>query len=447
MSSAIKIALVGRANVGKSTLFNCFSKNKSAIVYDQPGVTRDPKKELMEWKGYSFSLTDTPGIDLYDDEFLKNQVLNRIHEEVKDADYIWFMTDGNVGLTAIDREVVNLIRKFGKPVMILVNKVDRKDFDELTFYELGFEHVVSISAEHHIGLHEIFALMDDEKLLEVSEKVERSQIAVLGRPNAGKSTFINTILGERCQLTGRMPGLTRESVKYPFDFEGEAYELIDTAGVKKRSKTKEDLEKLSFRASFDTLQFAECIVYMIDSKEVSEFGMDQQDLSMIHRILDEGRCLVVCLSKWDNVKSPKKILDSVQHKLAIKGFPYVPIVPISSFKKFGINKVFDVVKRMLRFWNKRISTGKLNDWLQQSFRDVAPPSYAGRAVKMKFATQVKTRPPRICVFVNVIHDGLKKYERYLMNRFHKVFGYEGVPVRIFFRATRNPYVAEQKASS
>ncbi|USO02595.1 MAG: ribosome biogenesis GTPase Der [Alphaproteobacteria bacterium] len=442
----IKIALVGRANVGKSTLFNCFSKEKSAIVYDQPGVTRDPKKELIQWGDYSFYLTDTPGIDLYEDELLKRQVLKRIEEEAEDADYLWLMVDGTVGLTSIDRDVVKLIRKFGKPVIVLVNKVDRKDFDELTFYELGFEHVVAVSAEHQIGLHDIFAPMDAQRLMEGSIAERRSQIAVLGRPNAGKSTFINAILGEDRQLTGDMPGLTRESVKYPFDFHGEAYELIDTAGIKKKAKTKEDLEKLSLRASFDTLQFAECIIYMIDGKQVSQFGLDQQDLAMIYKILEEGRCLVVCMSKWDEVKDPKMVLDTVKHTLMIKGFSYVPIVPISSFERFGVSKIFDVVKRMLQFWNKRISTGKLNSWLKESALEVAPPSHGGRAVKLKFATQVKTRPPRICVFVNVVHDGLKKYERYLMNRFHKEFGYEGVPVRVFFRATKNPYVAEQTSS-
>lgn len=438
----IKIALVGRANVGKSTLFNCFSKGKSAMVYDKPGVTRDVRLEPVEWLGYKFELADTPGIDLYDDPSLKTQVIKRIKETIDDSDYVWFLTDGTAGITHFDREIAQLLRKSGKPVIILVNKIDRKDCDELAFYALGFKNLVSISAEHKSGLYEIFEFMNQNELSNSPDLEQRNKIAILGRPNAGKSTFVNTILGKDYQLTGSQPGLTRESIGYPFNFEGQKYELIDTAGLRKKSKMYEDLERLSWGASFESLKFAECVLYLIDGEAQSEFGLDQQDLIMIHRVLDEGRCLVVGLSKWETVNTQKKILENIRHSLNIKGFSHVPIIPLSSFKKFGLTKVFEQIQTSLKYWNKRISTGKLNPWLREVVSLQPPPSINGRMVKMKFITQVKTRPPRLCVFVNVIDPVLEKYKRFLTNRFHEHFGFQGVPIRIFFRTTKNPYARE-----
>ena len=409
------------------------------MVYDKPGVTRDCRTEAVEWLGYKFELTDTPGIDLYDDPSLKEQVLTRIKEKLAEADYIWFLVDGTVGISHFDREIAKLIRKTGKTVILLLNKNDRKTFDAIPFYEFGFKNVVSISAEHQSSLYEIFTMMNEKSLDEAPEITKRSAIAILGRPNAGKSTLINTILGKHYQLTGDQPGLTRESIRYPFDFNDHTYELIDTAGLRKRAKMSEDLERLSFRSSIDSLKFAECVLYLIDGEKLSEFGIDQQDLTMINKVVEEGRCLVIGVSKWDVVKERSKMWDSVRLTLDNKGFGFIPMIPISSFKKIGLIRIFEQVQTALDFWNTRLSTGKLNQWLQDVTAQQPPPMIKGRAVRMKFITQVKTRPPRICIFVNVTDDMLQSYTRYLINQFHKAFSFEGVPIRIFFRQTNNPY--------
>ena len=286
--------------------------------------------------------------------------------------------------------------------------------------------------------------MDQKALSDAVEALQRSSIAILGRPNAGKSTLINTILGHNYQLTGETPGLTRESIAFPFEFEEHTYNLIDTAGLRKRAKTIVDLEKLSARASLESLKFAECVLYLIDGERISEFGIDQQDLIMIHRVVEEGRALIVCISKWDFIKQRQKIFDSVRAVLDSKGFSFVPLIPISSFKKIGLTRIFEQVQTSLAFWNERISTGKLNSWLKDAVMQQPPPMVKGRAVKMKFATQVKTRPPRICVFVNVADSTLESYRRYLGHQFHKAFGFEGVPIRILFKTAENPYVDVEK---
>ena len=214
--------------------------------------------------------------------------------------------------------------------------------------------------------------------------------------------------------------------------------------MRRRNRVKEDLEKMSVKASLESLRFAECIVFLMDTTVLSEYEFDQQDLVLISRIIEEGRCCIIGLSKWDMVKDPKKFLSAVKKNLDLKGLGFIPLVPVSSFKKMGITKLFETLERTLSFWNMRLSTSKLNAWLRESVENKAPHPVKGRIVKMKFATQIKTRPPRIIVFVNVMDATLETYKRYLVNRLREMFGFEGVPIRITFKCSDNPYVQEEK---
>lgn len=440
MSFTNKIALVGRTNVGKSTLFNCFAKQEKAVVHDEPGVTRDCKVESITFGGYDFTLIDTPGIDIHEDKELKKHIIQRIEETVKTIDLIWFIVDGTCGILGQDRAIATLLRKTGKPVIIVANKADHKNFEPDLFFELGFEEVVSISAAHQMGITNLLdTIKVPNDIIPETEEIPKEKIVILGKPNAGKSTFINTILGKEYQLTGDTPGITRESVTFPFTWNNKDYALIDTAGIRKKQKVTEALERKSVKSALESLKFAHGVIYLLDATTFKGTSIDQQDINMIHKIIEEGRCLIIGLSKWDQVKNSKATLNEIHHFISQKGFHFIPIIPISSYQNKGFDSLFQTLSQSLSLWRSRISTGKLNQWLKKVLQIKAPPSIKGRPVKLKFITQVQTNPPRFFVSVNSDGPSLESYKKFIINQFYETFQFQGVPIRIFFRTAKNPY--------
>jgi GTPase len=459
---AFKLAIIGRPNVGKSTLFNRLVGKKLALVDDQPGVTRDRREGDAQLGDLSFTIIDTAGLEAGAAQSLTGRMRAQTEAAVADADAILFLIDARAGLTPDDRHFANLLRRAGKPLIVVANKAEGRagEAGALEAYDLGLGEPVLLSAEHGDGFAHLYdalhkALPD---LTEPAEDAEESsarltlaededgseldptkplRVAVVGRPNAGKSTLINRILGEERLLTGPEAGITRDSIGLEFAWRGREFKLFDTAGLRKRARVDDKLEKLAAADALRAVRFAEVVVLMVDAA----IPFEKQDLTIADLVAREGRALVIALSKWDLIEDRGGRLSRLREE-ATRRLPQVrgaPVIAVSGTTGEGIDRLMQGIVQVHEIWTKRIATGKLNRWLEATIAETPPPAVSGRRIKIRYMTQPKARPPHFVLFGNQLDELPTSYERFLANGLRESFDLPGVPIRISKRQGDNPY--------
>lgn len=444
------IALVGRPNVGKSTLFNRLSVRKKALVHDLPGVTRDRKYGRGRIGPLEFTIIDTPGLEEAEEGKLEQRMMKQTLEAIKEADLVCLIVDGRTGVTPADKFFASFIKKNSENHIVVVNKCEKTFEFSQEYYRLGFGDPIPVSAEHNIGMMELYEnitykLKDVEGNPEISDPIKANcvQIVIVGRPNAGKSTFINALMGEERLLTGKEAGITRESIEIDWKYKGHNIKLIDTAGLRKKSLVNKTLEKLSTSDTINSIKYANTVVLMLDAAA----PLEQQDLNIANYVINEGRSLIIAVNKWDLIpeNTKEKFKEEFYYQLEtdlgqIKG---VPVVFLSALSKIKIHSVLDACIKIYSLWNKKITTSKLNEWL--GFATEAHPlplQKGGRRIRIKYMTQIKTRPPTFKLFTNNLEGITESYKKYLMNDLRENFSLPGVPIRFIFNKTNNPYVSK-----
>jgi GTP-binding protein len=441
-----KIVITGRPNVGKSTLFNRLIGQRLALVADTPGVTRDRKEAETMLAGARVLVVDTAGLEEAAPDTLPGRMRASTGAAIDDAALVLFCFDARAGLLPEDKYFAAWLRRTGRPVLVVANKAEGKAGANaaLEAFELGLGDPIAVSAEHNEG---IYGLMQEiaERLPEPAEALpEESEnlplhFAIVGRPNAGKSTLMNHLLGAERVITGPEPGLTRDSIAEDFTGpDGRPYRLVDTAGLRKRAKVDEGLERMSTSSAIEALKRAEMAVLAIDATR----GIDEQDLHIARLIEREGRACVVALTKWDAVAergaAKQQVIDRISISLSqMKG---ITIIPVSAETGEGINKLFPAIRKAYEIWNMRIPTGALNRWFEAALERFPPPLVEGRRLKLRYITQVKARPPTFALFGTRAEQTPDTYHRYLVNNLRDAFEMPGVPIRLLMRGTENPYV-------
>jgi GTP-binding protein len=430
------VAIVGRPNVGKSTFFNQMAGRRIAIVEDTPGVTRDRVYADCEWQRYKFTLIDTGGIDPNSDDPLLKQMRRQAEIAIETCDVILFFVDGKQGLTSDDQDVADLLRKSGKPVMLVVNKIDSpKSMDDVyDFYQLGIGEPVAISSVNLLNLGDLLDAMcahfpdpgEDE------EEESAVKIAVVGKPNVGKSSLVNRILGEERVMVSDIAGTTRDAIDTRFTDDGEDFVIIDTAGIRrKRAIEQGTLERYSVVRSFAAIDRCDVAILMIDAIE----GVTEQDSKIAGYIDEQGKAAILCVNKWDAMEKEtgtyEKYVKEIRQEL--KFMDYAPILFISALTGKRAEKVLEAVRSVYEQSKKRVTTGVLNDVLADAQAYLQPPATSGRRLKIYYATQQAVQPPTFVVFLNDEKLMQFGYERYLENQFRKAFGFEGTPIRFIFR--------------
>ncbi len=431
------IAIVGRPNVGKSTLFNRIRRRWQALVDDLPGLTRDCNYAQANWEGKTFTIVDTAGFVSQEFKELDQQTREQIHFAVEEADLILFVADGKTGLHPEDKALVDLLRRTSKPVYYAVNKIDgpeqAKNMTE--FYELGLDRIHPISAAHGFGIGELMGeLLENlpEGEAEKPEQLNEVRVAIVGRPNVGKSTLTNQILGAPRVIVDSVPGTTRDAIDSPFQKDGQRYVLMDTAGIRRKGRTREKLEKISVLKALQSIDRCHVAILMVDAGE----GVTDQDLHVAGYIQERSRGCVIGINKWDVIdKDPRQtklFMERVRERF--KFLPFAPILTLSALTGKRVTKVIPAVNEVFQQYNQRITTGQVNRALEQALRGHEPPQVAGRPLKFFYATQASVRPPTFVLFCNrpdAIHFS---YERYLTNQFRDAFGLTKTPIRLIFRA-------------
>lgn len=448
-----KIAIIGRPNVGKSTLFNKLVGKKFAITDDTPGITRDRKEAVATLGPLEFRVIDTAGLE---EKVVPNSVEEKMVEQtnlaILDADLCLFIVDFKSGVTNQDLHFAKILRQIDKKTILIANKCENLDeevFDN-EYYRLGFDAPTAISAEHKLGFGELY-----EKIAPIIEKYHETfsntindeekcdlQIAITGRPNAGKSTLLNKILKQNRLVTGPEAGITRDAINIDHEFRGQKIRFIDTAGIRKKSNIKAEIEKQTILDSFRAIRFAQIVILLIDAKEIENDQIHHQDLALAAEIIKEGRGLVFAINKIDEIKGDKesfmkKIRLQIQNIFSeING---TAIIGISAQNCYNVEKCLEFALSTYEQWNSYIPTTKLIEWLKMAEMTHPPKLHKGREIKLKYATQIKKRPPTINIFVNHIKPLEGSYKRYLSNSFRKFFNLDLTPIRIIFKKSDNPY--------
>ena len=440
-----RIAIVGRPNVGKSTLFNRMVGRRLALVDDQPGVTRDRREGEGRLGDLDVVITDTAGLDEADAASLEGRMRAQTEQAIADADLILFLVDARAGVTPADAHFADLVRRSGKPTILVANKSEGRDglTRAMEAFALGLGDPVPVSAEHGEGLADLYAEVaehvgdrDDVDDAEMPEDGPM-RVAIVGRPNVGKSTLINRLVGEDRLLTGPEAGITRDSIAVDWQWRGRPFKLFDTAGLRRRSRVQGKIEKLSVGETLRAVRFAELVVLVIDATQPFE----KQDLQIADLIIKEGRAVVIALNKWDRIDDPRQTLEVLREKAdrllpQIRG---VDVVPVSAAAGKGFKPLMKAVETAHGLWNVRVPTPRLNRWFGDLVQRHPPPAVSGRRMKLRYITQAKTRPPTFVMFSSRPQGLGAAYRRYVVNGIREAFDLPGVPIRLIVRKTDNPY--------
>jgi GTP-binding protein len=442
------IVIAGRPNVGKSSLFNRLVGRRQALVADQPGLTRDRQEATATLGGRLVRIADTAGLEEAPPESLSGRMRAGAASTLEQADLIVFVVDARAGILPPDAHFGAWLRRLGRPVLLVANKTEgRAGYNNaLDAYSLGLGEPLSVSAEHGEGLSHLMSTIA-EMLPPAPEAAEDGpdeagekplRLVILGRPNAGKSTLVNRLLGEDRMLTGPEPGITRDAITLPLrDTDGREFQLVDTAGLRRRARVQDDVEKLSTGATINAMRFAEVVVLVVDAVD----GLHDQDLQIARLVEREGRAMVVVLNKWDAVEdrdaTRKAVSDRLERSLAqLKG---IPVVTLSAMTGANVQKLLPAVRAVHDTWNKRVATSALNRWFEDAVSRHPPPAVQGRRLKLRYVTQANARPPTFVVFGTRAEATPEDYRRYLVNELREVFGLPGTPIRLDFRGTVNPF--------
>ena len=464
---SFSLAIIGRPNVGKSTLFNRLTGKKLALVDDRPGVTRDRREGDGRLADLRFTIIDTAGLEEGAQASLEGRMRAQTENAVLIADAILFVIDARVGVMPDDKYFADLVRRAGKPVILIANKAEGKAGEQgvIESFALGLGDPVPLSAEHGEGMSDLYDALrlalpeetaepDDEEI-EFIEKLHDDdedgsdlditkplRITVVGRPNAGKSTLINRLLGEERLLTGPEAGITRDSIGVDFEWNHRAIKLFDTAGLRKRARVVDKLEKLSAADALRAVRFSEVVVLLVDST----IPFEKQDLTIADLAAREGRAVVIALGKWDLIEDRGSKLTLLREE-AGRLLPQVrgcPVAPVSGATGQGLEGLMSSIFHTHEIWNKRIATAKLNRWLLNTIEETPPPAVSGRRIKIRYMTQAKSRPPHFVLFGNQLEELPASYERYLINSLRKTFALPGVPIRISKKSGENPFEGKKR---
>jgi GTP-binding protein len=457
------VAIVGRPNVGKSTLFNRLAGRRIALVDDTPGVTRDRREATARLGNLTFTIIDTAGLEDAPSESLISRMRAQTEAAVAAADAVFFVIDARAGVVPADRAFVNLLRRAGKPTVLVANKSEGRAgaARALEGYDLGLGQPVPVSAEHAEGLADLYDALcealpeqtasdagadseedtDENEVAAVAEPARPLRIAVVGRPNAGKSTLINRLIGEERLLTGPEAGITRDAIAVPLVWQGREFLVHDTAGMRRRSRIETKLEKLSVGDALEAIRFAEVVILLMDAGA----SFEEQDLRIADLVEREGRALVIGVNKWDlkegDPGAAGRLRGEADHWLAqLRG---VPIVAVSGLTGSGLDRLMQAVLDIDALWNKRIATNPLNRWLEATLAAHPPPAVSGRRLKLNYITQPKARPPSFVVFCTRADAVPDSYRRYLVNALRDAFDLPGVPIRLTLREKANPYAGRK----
>jgi len=433
-----RVAIVGRPNVGKSTLFNKIIKKRKAIVENYPGVTRDRNYEEAQWLGGRFLIVDTGGFDVTEEDDVLKAAREQIKMALDEADLIILLMDGREGLTPGDQEMLDMLRRSERPFLLAVNKIDSAKQEPLLaeFYSLGVEPVFQLSAEHNLGIGILLdAVM--ERLPEIGEKTEREEsirICIVGRPNVGKSSLVNKMIGQKRVLVHDSPGTTRDSIDTRFNYQGREYIIVDTAGIRRKGKVSMSLEKYSVIIALKNIQRADVAILVTDAVD----GMTEQDLRIAGYVEDSGRGIIVAVNKWDAIEKDDRTVGRYAQEVRdkLKFAPYAPIITISALTGQRVSRLFPLIDKVTERHRHRLPTSDVNRILEDAVEKHHPPLYRGSPLKFYYASQVSSRPPHFVIFTNYPKGVHFSYSRFLENQFREAEDFTGTPIRLTFRKRR-----------
>ena len=445
------VAIVGRPNVGKSTLFNRLVGKRLALVDDRPGVTRDRREGEAKLLGLDFRVIDTAGCEDEDAASLPGRMRQQTEAAVREADAALFLIDAREGLTPLDEEIGRWLRAESTPVIVVANKAEGRASENgiLEAFRLGLGDPIALSAEHGEGVADLFQALQpfvetDELDPEEDEEAEGAplKLAIVGRPNAGKSTLVNRMLGEERMITGPEAGITRDSISIEWQWDGRAVRLVDTAGLRKRAKVEDKLERLSAADTRRAIDYAEVVVLLLDATR----GLEAQDLKIAAQVIEEGRALIIALNKWDVADNASSLFNGVKAALGegLAQLRDVPLLTVSAKTGKGIDVVLKVAFELRDAWSRRVPTGELNRWFEHATDANPPPAPKGQRIKLRYITQVKSRPPTFVVFGNRTDELPESYRRYLVNALRRDLGLGAVPLRLSFRGRTNPFDRDRR---
>jgi len=440
------VAIVGRPNVGKSTLFNRLVGKRLALVDDRPGVTRDRREGEGHLLGLEFRVMDTAGFEDQDPASLPGRMRVQTEAAVREADVALFLIDAREGLTPLDEEIARWLRGSSTPIVVAANKAEGTagESGRMEAFALGLGEPFALSAEHGEGLVDLFEAIRPHVEREEGQEEEAEdegdgplKLAIVGRPNAGKSTLVNKMLGEERMITGPEAGITRDSISLDWQWQDKRVRLVDTAGLRKRAKVEDKLEKLSAWDTKRAIDHAEVVVLLLDATR----GLEVQDLKIASQVLEEGRALVIALNKWDVAENASSLFNGVKAALdeGLSQLKGVPVLTVSGKTGKGIDQLLGAAFEVRENWSRRVSTGELNRWFERAVETNPPPAPGGKRIKLRYITQVKSRPPSFVIFGSRVDQLPKSYERYLLNSMRRDLELGPVPLRLTMRASKNPY--------